>query len=298
MFLKHLKDDPDLEAAIRQDPDQYYFQEKIDGSSVKFKLDDNDILHVYRKLSRTIVTDNNIRYLIENNTNFSVVSLINAYIIINGRINRMSMIRGKEYYAEIIDTVTTVPAVEYQYNSATRYHLFIFDPCLSTVGARSGYLCMLTLHQHKLEYASYEMYIGYSLNILPITPFSALSDYPGDLFNNAIDRCTLTSKFKAIEGIVILDKKRAPISKIIPDYDLFTLRRKQNRSVANFLNSAKTHKVEHAAAWIMYYCNMVQHLEHLQTPETTSSTSTAINKSLPAKFHRTNEYISQIVCKE
>lgn len=293
MFIKHLKDDPELQLAILQSPDQYYFQEKIDGSSVIFKIDLTGRLQVYRKLSHTLVNSNTVSSLIDNNNNFSAVSLINAYLIISQRVELSSLEPDKEYYAEIIDTSSATPAVDYCYDHMVNIYLFIFDNSVAlithstaTSTSTPSYTSLLELYRDKLKYSTCQLYQPCVVHQPPIVSFSVIDQE--DQFNNAVKYCKNISYFGEIEGIVILNKDKVPISKIIPEYENFTVKRKKLRETPNFLRSARKSNVAQAAAWIAYFCNKEQNrfVRHDVAPE---------RFRLEAKFNRNNEYISQYI---
>lgn len=297
MFISHLKDNPALQNDILSNPDNYYFQEKIDGSSVVFKIDNTGNLYVSRKLSKQHVSCFNVRAVESDLKNFSVCSLLTAYhilrrSIVDGGID--NMVPNKEYYAEYIDIYSTVSAVNYEplfpkltgFSSPIQVYFFIFDSEIVN-GDLSGYVSSPRLD---IRYRDDKMLVYPSLTAstyrvvgLPTYSFGDFIQRSHlNLIDLALTKTKMNSLFSEIEGMVILDKNQNPVSKVIPDYEKFTKSRKKNRLIYDFLKSAKKQNVINSAIHISEYCNK---MARNSTPIALPSNST-INL-----FNRNLEYI-------
>lgn len=254
MFITHLKDNPDLKQQILERPDHFFIQEKIDGSSIIFKYEDRT-LFVYRKLTRTVVSCDNVSNLLSANSNYSVLSLINAYHILLDSLYLDELEPGKEYYAEYFDSVYSISAVKY--NTATRagITLYLFDTSLRIRRPSFSHGAVCTVDTLKYK-ANRELRICRTVH-LPIFSLVGLLKTTEPIEESITRVMTNNSVYGQIEGTVILNSDLVPVAKVIPDYEKFTEVRKANRAMYNFLQTAKRHGVSYSACYIGYYCNKV-----------------------------------------
>lgn len=283
MFITHLKDNPELLAKINESPDDFYFQEKVDGSSIVFSVDATGVLSVSRKLSKTVITTHNFRSLCSSNANFSVGSLLNAFRILNYNLNARNIVNiqpGKQYYAEYLDMQSSVSAVDYvqhlpnnqpNWTLPIQVYLFIFDNSILKHCLIHDYTkCEspeVQYEDNRAKFVNRSPIVSYQLSSLPLYKFSDfIVRGHTDYITLAIAKAKLSSCFTNIEGLVILDKGRIPISKVIPNYDHFTIKRKSNRQVHDFLKSAKKNNVINSASHIAEYCNFKTNSSISKTP--------------------------------
>lgn len=263
MFISHLKDDRVLQQEILDHPYNFTIQEKIDGSSIIFKYDSvlRDLL-VYRKLSKFVVTSLN-QVDLKCSGNFSVLSMIAAHSMLCLQVDTDSLIPDKEYYAEFIDELNSVSAVEYKFdsNKLPQVHLFIFDSSVIIEIATRVSSLYQTLPVLGFNLNTYSR-VCHVKNVRDIYISKLDSSLP--LEKQLLDLVSNNSAFAGpeIEGLVIRRKGSiVPISKIVLNYELFTARRKLNNQYSSVLKSVQKTKLcdTQMAAWMLYNHNQIKH---------------------------------------